>query len=132
MKKKGEIIKSTKVSPEDPFDITTIEKSIGAAIRKRRTELTLTQNQLAKKLGLSYQQIQKYETGLNRISAWRLFLISKILFTDLDYFFKDSEIPKAKETITKVPTIHLKGEHLTADVQKAIANLVSAMAKNVH
>ena len=132
MKKKGEIIKSSKAGPEDTFDIQTIEKSIGTAIRKRRGELGLTQNQLAKKLGLSYQQIQKYETGLNRITAGRLFLISKIFFTDLDYFFKDSEVPEAKETTTKVPTIHLKGEHLTADVQKAIANLVSAMAKNVH
>ena len=132
MKKKGEIIKSSKAGPEDTFDIQTIEKSIGTAIRKRRGELGLTQDQLAKKLGLSYQQIQKYETGLNRITAGRLFLISKILFTDLDYFFEDSEIPEAKETTTKAPTIHIKGEHLTADVQRAIANLVSTMAKNVH
>ncbi|MEE8258466.1 MAG: helix-turn-helix transcriptional regulator [Sphingomonadales bacterium] len=132
MKKKGEIIKSSKAGPEDTFDIQTIEKSIGTAIRKRRGELGLTQDQLAKKLRLSYQQIQKYETGLNRITAGRLFLISKILFTDLDYFFKDSAFPETKETTNKVPTIHIKGEHLNADVQKAIANLVSTMAKNIH
>ena len=132
MKKKGEIIKSSKAGPKDTFDIQMIEKSIGAAIRERRGELGLTQDQLAKKLRLSYQQIQKYETGLNRITAGRLFLISKILFTDLDYFFKDSEIPEAKETTTKVTTIHIKGEHLTVEVQRAIANLVSTMARNIH
>ena len=65
-----------------------MEKEIGARIRNRRMELGLTQVQLAGKLGLSYQQIQKYETGLNRISAGRLHQISRLLFINTNYFFK--------------------------------------------
>ena len=134
MKKSGEKFNKPTGTAKETFDILAIEKSIGVAIRKRRLELGMTQEQLASKLGLSYQQIQKYETGLNRITAGRLFMISKILFTDLDYFFKSAvgEVPSQKETIYKIPTIHLKGERLNADVQRAIANLVSTMAKNIH
>lgn len=134
MKGWSEKIKSSKNAPEAVFDVREIEKSIGVAIRKRRTELGLTQEQLAKKLGLSYQQIQKYETGLNRITAGRLLLISKILFTDLDYFFKGAgtQFPEAREATYKIPNIHLKGERLNQDVQIAIANLVSTLAKNIN
>ena len=134
MKKSGEKFNKPTGSAKKVLDILVIERSIGAAIRKRRLDLGMTQEQLASKLGLSYQQIQKYETGLNRITAGRLFLISKILFTDLDYFFKntENETPAQKETIYKIPTIHLKGERLNTDVQRAIANLVSTMARNIH
>ena len=111
-----------------------LEKAIGARIRKRRMELGLTQIQLAGKLGLSYQQIQKYETGLNRISAGRLHQISRLLFIDTSYFFKglDRTPESSSKTNFKIPVIYLEGMHLDKNVQQAIANLVSVMSKHIH
>jgi len=56
-----------------------IDRHVGERIRRRRVMLGLTQEQLGEALGISYQQIQKYETGANRVSAGRLFKISQIL-----------------------------------------------------
>lgn len=67
-----------------------VDQLVGEHIRTRRTELGLTQEQLAAALGVSYQQIQKYETGANRISAGRLFEIARHLGAELDYFFANA------------------------------------------
>lgn len=64
-----------------------IDRHVGEKIRLRRTELGLTQEQLAEALGVSYQQIQKYETGANRISAGRIFEIARKLAVDIAWFF---------------------------------------------
>lgn len=63
------------------------DQHVGERIRLRRAELGLTQEQLADALDVSYQQIQKYETGANRISAGRIFDISRRLGVDVGYFF---------------------------------------------
>lgn len=65
-----------------------IDQHVGEAIRRRRILLGLTQEQLAEALQISYQQIQKYETGANRISAGRLFQIAECLNTSVDLFFQ--------------------------------------------
>ena len=64
-----------------------IDRHVGERIRHRRTELGLTQEQLGEALGVSYQQIQKYETGANRISAGRLYEIARRLGVDISDFF---------------------------------------------
>jgi len=66
----------------------SIDQHVGERIRLRRAELGLTQEQLAEALDVSYQQIQKYETGANRISASRIFEMARRLDVDLDYFFE--------------------------------------------
>ena len=66
-----------------------VDAHVGGRIRDRRTGLGLTQEHLANALNLSYQQVQKYETGANRVSAGRLYEISKILQSDLSLFFDD-------------------------------------------
>ena len=53
-----------------------VDDQVGRQIRKRRNLLGLTQEQLADALGISYQQVQKYETATNRVSAGRLFEIA--------------------------------------------------------
>ena len=55
-----------------------VDAHVGGRIRDRRTGLGLTQEHLANALNISYQQVQKYETGANRVSAGRLYEISKI------------------------------------------------------
>ena len=68
-----------------------IDQHVGERIRLRRTERGLTQEQLAAALEISYQQIQKYETGANRISAGRVFEIARTLEVTVGYFFEGLE-----------------------------------------
>lgn len=56
-----------------------IDRAVGRRVREVRVEAGLTQKQLAYKIGITYQQIHKYETGVNRISIGRLFEIAKFL-----------------------------------------------------
>jgi len=55
------------------------DKHVGSRVRMRRVMLNLTQTELARRLGFSYQQLQKYETGINRLAASRLQQVSHIL-----------------------------------------------------
>jgi transcriptional regulator with XRE-family HTH domain len=70
---------------------------IGRRVRERRTELGISQIALGERLGVSYQQIQKYETGANRISGSRLWELSIILKTPVGYFFDGLEGGAAKQ-----------------------------------
>lgn len=66
---------------------TQIDRHIGERIRERRTLLGFTQETLAEILGISYQQVQKYETGANRVTAGRLFQIAQCLDCNVAIFF---------------------------------------------
>ena len=65
-----------------------VDAFVGERIRDRRTNLGLTQERLAGSLQISYQQVQKYETGANRISAGRLFELARLLNVNVGYFFE--------------------------------------------
>jgi transcriptional regulator with XRE-family HTH domain len=64
------------------------DKHVGSRVRMRRLMLDLTQMQLAQGLGLTFQQVQKYEKGTNRISAGRLHRLSHILSVPVPFFFE--------------------------------------------
>ncbi len=64
-----------------------IDIKVGERVRARRKMVGLSQNDLAQAIGLTFQQIQKYERGTNRVSASKLFEIAKTLTTPIDYFF---------------------------------------------
>lgn len=68
----------------DPIDI-----HVGRRIKLRRTLLRISQEQLAGDIGVTFQQVQKYESGHNRVSASRLFDISRVLDCPISYFFED-------------------------------------------
>jgi transcriptional regulator with XRE-family HTH domain len=72
---------------KNPFSITHIDRHIGQRMQLRRTMMGLSQADLAKACGISFQQIQKYETAGNRISASRLFDICAALETPISFFF---------------------------------------------
>lgn len=76
----------------------SIDQQIGEKIRLRRIMMGLTQDQLAEALSLSYQQIQKYETGTNRVSAGRLFQIAALLDTDIVSLFPNSDQSHSRNT----------------------------------
>jgi transcriptional regulator with XRE-family HTH domain len=64
------------------------DRHVGARIRERRVMMGLSQQQLAKMIGVTYQQAHKYERGLNRISAGRLFEIGQVLGVPVSWFFE--------------------------------------------
>jgi transcriptional regulator with XRE-family HTH domain len=65
-----------------------VDRWVGQRMRERRVMLGLTQQQMAELIGVTYQQAHKYETGINRIAAGRLYLIAKTLGVDVSYFFE--------------------------------------------
>lgn len=68
----------------NPVDI-----HVGQRLRLRRTLLGMSQEKLGDAVGLTFQQIQKYERGANRIGASRLYMFSRILDVPVSYFFED-------------------------------------------
>lgn len=80
-----------------------VDRYVGARIRERRIMLGLTQQQLADLIGVTYQQAHKYERGINRVSAGRLFEIAKVLSVPVGYFYEglgegiEPKAPTARE-----------------------------------
>ncbi|WP_224814098.1 helix-turn-helix transcriptional regulator [Hasllibacter sp. MH4015] len=68
-----------------------VDVHVGKRIRHRRWMVGMTQQQLAEKVGIKFQQIQKYETGMNRVSASRLWDIGSALSVPVSYFFEGVE-----------------------------------------
>ena len=67
-----------------------VDRHIGKRLRERRLEIAMSQERLAEVLGVTFQQVQKYEKGVNRIGASRLFQISKILDVPVQFFFEEA------------------------------------------
>jgi transcriptional regulator with XRE-family HTH domain len=65
-----------------------IDRHVGARMRDRRVMLGLTQQQMAELIGVTYQQAHKYEKGINRVAAGRLYTIAGALGVDVGYFFE--------------------------------------------
>lgn len=66
---------------------TDVDRYVGGRIRERRVMLGLSQQQMADMIGVTYQQAHKYERGINRISAGRLYEIAQVLRVPVSYFF---------------------------------------------
>jgi transcriptional regulator with XRE-family HTH domain len=82
--REGRRRRAASIDGPDPIDI-----HVGQRMRLRRTMLGKSQDQMARALGVSFQQVQKYERGTNRISASRLFDVSRFLNVPVSYFFED-------------------------------------------
>ena len=65
-----------------------IDRHVGARMRERRVMLGLTQQQMAELIGVTYQQAHKYEKGINRIAAGRLYIIAHALGVDVPFFYE--------------------------------------------
>ncbi|MBW6416644.1 helix-turn-helix domain-containing protein [Celeribacter sp. PS-C1] len=75
-----------------------VDVHVGKRIRHRRWMVGMTQQQLAEKVGIKFQQIQKYETGMNRVSASRLWDIAEALSVPVAFFFEGMDAPMPAET----------------------------------
>ncbi len=87
-KRRGEPGEERNARSPNPMDI-----HVGSRVRLRRMLLGMSQEKLGDHLGLTFQQVQKYEKGVNRIGASRLFDLSKTLGVPIDYFFEDAPLP---------------------------------------
>lgn len=87
-----------------------VDTHVGQKIRQRRWLIGMTQQKLAEMVGIKFQQIQKYETGANRVSASRLWDISEVLGVPAAHFFEGAEdLAERKETAkTNAPADLLK------------------------
>ena len=74
--------------PKRGRSAAAIDDHVGERIRERRIMLGLTQQQLAEMIGVTYQQAHKYERGINRVSAGRLFQIARALSAPITYFYE--------------------------------------------
>ena len=111
-----------------------IDAHVGERIRLRRTELGLTQEQLAEALDVSYQQIQKYETGANRVSAGRILEIGRKLGVEVGYFFEslsddDPGLPleHGGRQRSAIELVRKFGQIKDPEVRAAIAGLVKTI-----
>lgn len=117
-----------------------VDAYVGARISLRRSALGLSQSALAQQLGISFQQVQKYETGQNRISASRLHRAATVLGTSVDSFFPPVETARGQGddgwaalrfiTATTDGRAVATGFPLIEDreVRKAVARIVQALA----
>ena len=73
---------ATRARPQD------VDRYVGARIRERRIILGLTQQQMAELIGVTYQQAHKYEKGINRVAAGRLYEVARVLGVEPGYFYE--------------------------------------------
>src|SRR3712207_1313274 len=79
-----------KMETPNPIDVR-----VGARLRLRRNMLGLSQEKLGEAIGLTFQQVQKYERGANRIGASRLYELSRVLDVPISFFFDDTDPVRA-------------------------------------
>ncbi len=113
---------------------TPIDQLLGANIRKRRLELELSMSELGDMVGLSHQQIQKYETGVSRISAPSLFTLAKTLKISVpDLYDQWDQLIESKQVKVVMPIndeddIIINYRAIPGQVKPHVKNLIMAMA----
>jgi transcriptional regulator with XRE-family HTH domain len=87
------------------MDLNEIENHIGKQIKMLRLSRKISQKELAKQMGITYQQVQKYENGLNKISVSRLWQVCNIFEISPNYLFENilSEAPRATKSAPLIP-----------------------------
>lgn len=107
----------------------SIDRHVGAQMRLRRKQLGYSQEKLGEILGLTFQQIQKYEKGLNRISAGRLFEISKILQAPVSFFFEGAYLESERDAQLEAVAEDNAPSMLTQALTTESVNLLSAFSR---
>ena len=118
-----------------------IDARVGEKLRSFRRMRRLSQTQMAETVGLTFQQIQKYEKGVNRISASKLFEFAKVLDIPVQSFFSDfsqEEPEKAAPRPFPAPSrldyeiLELLGRLDDGPVKRAVRNLLQALTPKEH
>ena len=115
-------------SRTDPVDV-----HVGKQLRARRKELGMSQDQLAQVFNISFQQVQKYERGANRICASKLYILTQVLKVPVSYFFQDAPAVSVRQEQNHVPdeTQQLTDAYYRirdSQVRRRIVSLARALA----
>jgi transcriptional regulator with XRE-family HTH domain len=111
------------------------DRHVGGRIRERRIMLGLSQQQLAQMIGVTYQQAHKYERGLNRISAGRLYEIAQVLSVPISWFFEGMHAVDGPAEMTPRQRMCLELARNFAMIdnekhQEALSQMARALAQN--
>lgn len=113
--------------------IHPVDEFIGARIRTERLFLDMSQPDLAALIGVRFQQVQKYETGANRISGSRLWEVSQALDKPVETFFPSgqSELSRQDRLCTRANEVRLLGKirRLDPETRRAVVALVEALSE---
>jgi transcriptional regulator with XRE-family HTH domain len=129
-----------------PNSIAATDVHVGQRLRARRLELQVSQTRLAGDLGITFQQVQKYENGKNRMGSSRLAQAAQILRVNPSYFFENAGLPQEFTTDNKAVaqvTEFLGDKNALAlvrafqkikskETRRGIVNLVSELARPRH
>ncbi len=96
-----------------------VDTYVGKRVRHRRWLIGMTQQQLAEKVGIKFQQIQKYETGANRISASRLWDIGEALGVPVSFFFEGLEEDRSSAAAQVAVPADLMGDKEALDLVRS-------------
>ncbi len=130
---------------------TPVDVHVGQQLRLRRSLLGLTQEAIASATGLTFQQIQKYEQGKNRVSASRLLQLSKLLNVDPNFFFEpligdksgpsfsfnlaeDQELFESATRMNNLETIELLRTYYSIQdekIRKNVLKMIKQMSENI-
>ena len=111
--------------------VQDVDRHVGARMRARRIMLGLTQQQLADLIGVTYQQAHKYEKGINRMAAGRLYKVAQVLGVEVSYFFEGLQgAGPLRATPQQRLLLELAKNFITAcpEHQQAISSLVRALS----
>ena len=130
----GVMVKNDNDKTPNPVDLY-----VGGRIRMRRRTLGVSQEKLAEDLGLTFQQVQKYERGANRVSSSKLYEIAQKLDTPLSSFFEGLDQPAGGESVSGELIDFLGGsgsqdlvsafKALKPQLQRRLVDLAKAMAE---
>jgi transcriptional regulator with XRE-family HTH domain len=118
--------------PKRARSAAAIDDHVGARIRERRLMIGLSQQELGEMIGISYQQVHKYERGINRVTAGRLYEIARILDVPITYFYEGFG-QQAPRRVTPHQRMLLEFARNFAEIpdkrdQQALRQLIRALA----
>jgi transcriptional regulator with XRE-family HTH domain len=106
-----------------------VDKHVGSRVRLLRMQAGMSQEALGDKLGLTFQQIQKYEKGQNRIGASRLFQLSRIFRTPVGFFFEGLDVADEPRDAPASPSLDFLSNAEGYDLNVAFARIRDAGAR---
>ena len=109
-----------------------IDVHVGARMRLRRTLLGLSQEKLGQMIGLTFQQVQKYERGANRVSCSRLFDLSRSLEVPISYFFDDMAVEVSNLSPVQMVREPPREEPATAEADPRLRRETLELVRNYY
>ena len=116
------------MSMHAPRSADPIDAHVGTRIRERRQQLRMSQGALGELLGITFQQVQKYERGSNRVGAGRLWKLADVLGVDVAYFYKGVERTTPLDEVAEGEQTPYSHHHDLNAEQQEIVDVISRIS----